>query len=188
MKHQWDLLFKSSWITLEEKSWITVQEAKGKSTPTRVSGPKQAGCGAEILLPQLSFSTARPSSHRNKRLWQKFHIAPRLKGSEMNKGAHVAFSRSAPHWEASDRHWEFFAMAKPAHTILSCGTGQGLPLDRAHRSLHSTTGPLESSGKASSAERSLQKATNITLFHGKPHTKNLRERDMGWHPDNQHIL
>lgn len=84
----------------------------------------------------------------------------------MNKEAHMAFCRSAPHWEAPHRHWEFFAMAKPCHTILCCCTGEESPLDRAARSLHSTTGPQESSGEASSAGGSLpQTTTNSNKYY-----------------------
>lgn len=36
--------------------------------------------------------------------------------------------------------------------------------------------------------KKLQKATDITTCHRKPHTINLREREQGSHPDNQHIL
>lgn len=36
--------------------------------------------------------------------------------------------------------------------------------------------------------KQLQTTINIISFHGKPHTKNLRERDQGSHPDNQHVL
>lgn len=65
----------------------------------------------------------------------------------------------------------------------------GAPLDRAPRS---TTEPQESSGEASSSERSLPqitlKSNKYCLISWKTSYKKLRERDQGSHPDNQHIV
>lgn len=132
--------------------------ARSKSTPTRLSGPNQAACGAEISLLQCSFSAARPSSYGNKRLWQKLHTTPWFKGSEMNKEAHIAFCRSAPHWEAPTGNGNSLPRPNLATPSSAAALGRS-PFGQGSESLHSTTGPQESSGEASSTERSLPQIT-----------------------------
>lgn len=152
----------------------------------------------------LSLRIARPPSHRSnhKAVGQKCNgLAtashstpdPDSKATKIKKEAHTAFCRSAPHWEAHHRDWEFFAVAKPCNTILCCCTVELSPLGRGlPRSLHSTTGSQESSGKASSAVRSLPQ---INTNSNKPHlilwksSKNFREsKRSGSYLENQHIL
>lgn len=62
--------------------------------------------------------------------------------------------------------WQALGIPCNGQTILCCCTAEEFPLDRAHRSLHSTTGPQESSGKASSAERSRpQRSTKSNKYY-----------------------
>lgn len=95
--------------------------------------------------------------------WPQLHVTlsdPDSKATEITKEAHIAFCRSAPHWEAHHRHWEFFAVANPCNTILCCCAVEESPSGRGLQ------GGENNTGKASSAVGSLPQ---VTTNSNKPH-------------------
>lgn len=156
------LLFKSSRITLEEKSRITVQEAEGKKHTQQSKWPKPGWLwGWDLTATACIQHCQTLLSQKEKAGAEASHysLIQRLWGEQRNPHCLLQLSLTGRPLTGAGKSLQWPNPATPC-------SGEEFPSDRAHRSLHSTTGLQESSGKASSAQRSLpQKTTKSNKYH-----------------------